>query len=247
MREARSFDGETRRLLVRGDDGSTTSGLLAPAGWWSWATREVTGRATAAWYDQASAWAAQQQVLDLRRAPSPGSAHPPGFEPVTADELVRPVPVVLQGVERTRALGERLAGSLRAGDLVLLTGPLGAGKTVLTQGIAAGLGVRGRVTSPTFVLSRVHPGRLPLVHVDAYRLREAGRTLELDDLELEDALTDSVVVVEWGDGVADDLAPSRLEVRLHRTTSPALGSDDVDDRREVRVRVHGPRWAVLGR
>lgn len=123
--------------------------------------------------------------------------------------------IVLPTVEDTRALGEALAGILRAGDLVVLAGPLGAGKTVLAQGIGAGLGVPGRVTSPTFVLARVHTGgRLPLVHVDAYRL---GSVAEIDDLDLDADLAGSVTVVEWGHGLVERLADAHLLVRLDRT------------------------------
>ena len=101
----------------------------------------------------------------------------------------------LATVEDTRDLGARLAGIARAGDLILLTGPLGAGKTALSQGIGTGLSVSGTVTSPTFVISRVHRGgRLPLVHVDAYRL---GGRLELDDLDLDASVEESLTVVEW--------------------------------------------------
>ena len=155
-------------------------------------------------------------------------------------ELARPLPVVLRSPEETFALGQRLAGDLRAGDLLVLSGRLGAGKTALTQGIGAGLGVRGAVTSPTFVLARVHPGPLPLVHVDAYRLREAGSSrLELDDLDLDASLPDSVTVVEWGEGLAEGLAEARLDVRLDR---PAGGDEDV---RAVAVTPHGARWSVF--
>jgi tRNA threonylcarbamoyladenosine biosynthesis protein TsaE len=118
--------------------------------------------------------------------------------------------------EAMRNLGRRLAGGLGAGDVVVLSGPLGAGKTTLVQGIAAGLSVRGAVTSPTFVLARVHrsTGSGPdLVHVDAYRL---GSRLELDDLDLDASLDESVTVVEWGEGLADLLAPHPLVVRLDR-------------------------------
>ncbi|MGB9377096.1 MAG: tRNA (adenosine(37)-N6)-threonylcarbamoyltransferase complex ATPase subunit type 1 TsaE [Mycobacteriales bacterium] len=114
----------------------------------------------------------------------------------------------------TRELGRRVAEVLVAGDLVLLTGSLGAGKTVLAQGIGAGLGVRGPVTSPTFVIARIHrDGRLPMVHVDAYRL---GGVAEIDDLDLDATLSDSVTVVEWGSGLAERLADDHLEIRLER-------------------------------
>ena len=128
----------------------------------------------------------------------------------------------------TEALGARLACGLSAGDLVVLSGPLGAGKTVLVRGLARGLGVAGPVTSPTFVIAREHrplpggPG-VPLVHVDAYRL---GGTAELDDLDLDTDLTKAVVAVEWGEGVAERLADQHLLVRLTRRP---------DDRRTARV------------
>ena len=139
----------------------------------------------------------------------------------------------LATVEDTRQLGETLAMDLRAGDLVVLTGPLGAGKTALTQGIGRGLGVQGRVTSPTFVIARVHRGSTPLVHVDAYRLRDSGR-LDLDDLAVDEDLETSVVVVEWGEGVVEALSDSRLEVLLERHD---------DDSRTATVTGVGPRWA----
>lgn len=122
----------------------------------------------------------------------------------------------------TRAFGAALARVLRAGDLVVLTGPLGAGKTQLAQGIGAGLGVRGPVTSPTFVLARVHPpdpdrgGRLPMVHVDAYRL---GGVAEVDDLDLDADTDASVTVVEWGGGLVERLTDAHLEIRLTRGTA----------------------------
>ena len=131
-----------------------------------------------------------------------------------------------------RDLGVRLAALLDAGDLVVLTGNLGAGKTVLTQGIGAGLGVDGTVTSPTFVISRVHRGgRVPLVHVDAYRI---GGLAEVDDLDLDASVGDSVTVVEWGAGLVEDLADARLEVDIRR---PVEG-----DVRTVTISAYGDRW-----
>ena len=131
----------------------------------------------------------------------------------------------------TRALGAALAGLLRPGDLVVLAGPLGAGKTALTQGIGAGLGVTEPVTSPTFVIARVHRGgRLPLVHVDAYRL---GAVADVDDLDLDASTTESVTVVEWGQGLVEQLADEHLEVRLDRRE---------DDVRSALLLPHGPGW-----
>jgi tRNA threonylcarbamoyladenosine biosynthesis protein TsaE len=144
-----------------------------------------------------------------------------------------PVAVPVPTGDDMQALGRRLSSLLRAGDLVLLTGELGAGKTTLTQGIGRGLGVRGDVTSPTFVISRIHPGPLPLVHVDAYRL---GGLEELDDLDLDVSLADSVTVVEWGGGIAEALAEDRLEVSLLRSATAD------DESRVVRVAPVGVRW-----
>ena len=145
------------------------------------------------------------------------------------------VATVLQTVEDTRAFGRQLAGRLRAGDLVVLSGPLGAGKTALAQGIGEGLGVTGRVTSPTFVIARVHRGPLPLVHVDAYRLRDGRLDLKnLDDLELDEELDRAVVVVEWGEGVVEALSDSHLEIVLERHD---------DDSRTATVTRVGPRWS----
>jgi tRNA threonylcarbamoyladenosine biosynthesis protein TsaE len=144
--------------------------------------------------------------------------------------------IVVPTAEDMKGLGERIAERLRAGDLVVLTGELGAGKTTLVQGIGAGLGVTGPVVSPTFVIARVHRGgRLPLVHVDAYRL---GSVDEVDDLDLDAALEESVTVVEWGEGLVEDLAGARLEVRLERS------SDAGDEARSVTLAGVGDRWAT---
>jgi tRNA threonylcarbamoyladenosine biosynthesis protein TsaE len=134
-----------------------------------------------------------------------------------------------------RDLGRRLAALLRPGDLVILSGPLGAGKTTLVQGIGAGLGVRGPVTSPTFVIARVHPvcsGPGPaLVHADAYRLGSLG---EVDDLDLDTDADRAVTVVEWGSGLAEGLAEDRLEI--------VIEPDQDGDVRTVRLIGHGGRW-----
>ncbi|NVI87736.1 tRNA (adenosine(37)-N6)-threonylcarbamoyltransferase complex ATPase subunit type 1 TsaE [Actinomadura sp. BRA 177] len=135
-------------------------------------------------------------------------------------------------------LGLRLAGVLRAGDLLVMTGHLGAGKTTLTQGIGEGLKIRGPVTSPTFVIARVHPslaGGPPLVHVDAYRL---GGFAELDDLDLDASVAESVTIVEWGEGLAEGLAEDRLEVIISR-------GDGAGEEREVRIVGVGHRWSDL--
>ncbi len=158
--------------------------------------------------------------------------------------------------EATRACAARLATLLSSGDLVVLTGELGAGKTVFTQGIAAGLDVRGPVTSPTFVISRLHPplGAGPaLVHVDAYRL---GGASELDDLDLDASVDEAVTVVEWGAGLAEGLAESWLDVRVERwgqggaaalaAAGPRGVAPDAAARcpesRVLSLRPHGPRW-----
>ena len=133
--------------------------------------------------------------------------------------------------EETRALGAEMARLLRAGDLVVLVGPLGAGKTAFTQGIGTGLGVAEPVTSPTFVIARVHRGgRVPLVHVDAYRLDAVA---DVDDLDLDASTAESVTVVEWGQGLVEQLADEHLEVRLDRRD---------DDVRTARLVPHGRGW-----
>jgi tRNA threonylcarbamoyladenosine biosynthesis protein TsaE len=149
--------------------------------------------------------------------------------------------------EAMREIGQAIATRLAAGDLLVLSGELGAGKTTFTQGIGAGLQVRGDVTSPTFVIARVHPSLVDgpaLVHVDAYRL---GGIDELDDLDLDTSLDDAVTVVEWGEGVAEGLAESRLEIRIIRALAdddPDGGADDLDPRRVLMTPI-GPRWYEL--
>jgi tRNA threonylcarbamoyladenosine biosynthesis protein TsaE len=164
-----------------------------------------------------------------------------------------------------RELGRRLASVLTAGDLVILSGGLGAGKTTLTQGIGDGLGVRGPITSPTFVIARVHPALAApaagggasaapgpaLVHADAYRL---GSVLELDDLDLDTDTASSVTVVEWGEGLAEGLSADRLEITITPVTGDPAGADgdadaDWDDDgaaadrpRTVRISAVGERW-----
>ena len=131
------------------------------------------------------------------------------------------------------SLGARLGSQLKTGDLILLNGPLGAGKTLLTQGIGSALGIIG-ITSPTFVISRVHQGAFPLIHVDAYRLLIDGQAnLYLDDLDLDSALPQSVTVVEWGGAEAARLSEDRLEINIDRS----------DEIRQVSAVGFGARWA----
>lgn len=155
------------------------------------------------------------------------------------------VTVDVPDADAMRRLGARLATLLRAGDLVLLRGPLGAGKTTLVQGVGDGLGVRGPVTSPTFIIARHHPslsGGPPLLHVDAYRL---GSWAELEDLDLEASLDEAVTVVEWGEGFVEGLAADRLEVEISRAAdhaTPVRHADDTPDVRTVTLSAVGPRW-----
>ncbi|WP_307827387.1 tRNA (adenosine(37)-N6)-threonylcarbamoyltransferase complex ATPase subunit type 1 TsaE [Planomonospora sp. ID82291] len=144
---------------------------------------------------------------------------------------------IVATAEEMRELGAELAGLLRPGDLAVLSGPLGAGKTTLVQGIGEGLKVRGPITSPTFVIARVHPSLVDgpaLVHVDAYRL---GGDLEVDDLDLDASLEDSVTLVEWGEGLVEGLTEDRLEIRIDR--------GEADDERTVRLRGVGARWETV--
>jgi tRNA threonylcarbamoyladenosine biosynthesis protein TsaE len=147
----------------------------------------------------------------------------------------------LSTVEDTRAYGRRLARVLRAGDLVVLTGPLGAGKTALVQGIGAGMGVVGDVTSPTFVIARVHRpdrargGTVALVHADAYRLGAAADPrAEIDDLDLDASMDEAVTVVEWGEGMVEQLGDAHLRVRIDRRD---------DDTRVVVLEPAGGDWS----
>ena len=146
--------------------------------------------------------------------------------------------------EQMRALGAQVGALLRAGDVLVLDGPLGAGKTTFTQGIGRALAVRGQVTSPTFVIARQHPGPGPaLVHVDAYRL---GSAVEVDDLDLDADLAAAVTVVEWGAGKVEGLAPDRLEILIRREVGQAVDPDDPSGgARSVLVRGVGARWAGL--
>ena len=179
-------------------------------------------------------------------------------------EAVPEITVATGDADETRALGARLAPLLRAGDLVMLSGGLGAGKTTLAQGIGAALGVRGRVSSPTFIIARVHPSLADgpdLIHVDAYRITSLE---EVDALDLDSTLEDSVTLVEWGEDKVEALSPDRLEIEVRRphgavrtgapqsddapavpsVKEPVVDLGEVDDgSRRVTVRALGPRWA----
>lgn len=170
----------------------------------------------------------------VARATAPDGADDPG--------PLRPYEVNVPTAAAMRHLGAAVAAFLRAGDLVLLSGPLGAGKTTFAQGVGLGLQVSGQVASPTFVLARVHPslvGGPALVHVDAYRLASAA---ELDDLDLDADLDSAVTLVEWGAGIVESLSAHRLEVDIDRDA----GSGPDDDLRVVRYRTVGTRWAGVG-
>lgn len=150
----------------------------------------------------------------------------------------------IENPDQMHQLGLELGKALRAGDVLVLTGPLGAGKTTLTRGIGEGLGVRGPVTSPTFVLARTHPSLVdgpPLVHVDAYRLNSA---VELDDLDIDFA--HSVVVVEWGAGMLEGIVDSWLDVVIERPEGANAGElgEELIEPRTVTLTGHGQRWNV---
>jgi len=140
----------------------------------------------------------------------------------------------VNSVAEMRNLGVELAADLRAGDLLTLSGPLGAGKTALTQGIGAGLGISG-ITSPTFVISKVYEGRLPLIHVDAYRLLGSARQgFEFDDLDIDTARDSAVTVIEWGSEIAPRLSEEYLEINIEFAAA--------EDERLVSAIGHGARW-----
>jgi tRNA threonylcarbamoyladenosine biosynthesis protein TsaE len=140
----------------------------------------------------------------------------------------------VSSVDEMRELGRTIATKIRAGDLIVLSGPLGAGKTALTQGIGLGLGIEG-VTSPTFVISRVHKGRIPLIHVDAYRLLGSAKTtFEFDDLDLDTGRESAVTVIEWGGEVGARFGEGFLEILIE------FGANEDD--RVLRVAPHGERW-----
>ena len=162
---------------------------------------------------------------------------------MSGDEAVSDYDVPDAGAMRSLAR-DVVGPELRAGDLVILTGDLGAGKTTFTQGLGQALGVRGPVASPTFIIARTHPSEVggpALVHVDAYRL---GSLAELDDLDLDAALEDSVTVVEWGEGTAEQLSEDRLHVTIRRRRGGEIDMEAPDAGvRSVSFVGHGPRWA----
>jgi len=150
---------------------------------------------------------------------------------------------IVRTAAETRDLGRRLAHHLEAGDLLVLNGGLGAGKTTFTQGIGKGLEVDGQIASPTFVIARTHQapaGRVGLVHVDAYRLESLA---EVDALDLDTDLDDSVTVVEWGEGMVEQLSQDRLEIDIQRPRGAER--DLADGTRIIRMATHGPRWATV--
>lgn len=167
-----------------------------------------------------------------------------------------PFSVTTRSPEQTRALGRALGEVLRAGDLIMLSGGLGAGKTTLAQGIGEGMGVRGRVASPTFIVARVHhslSGGPDLIHADAYRIRDLE---DLETLDLDSCLEEAVIVVEWGEGKTEAMSEERLEIAVVRGTGGTAGRSEgtidletMDDgERRVELRPRGTRWdGVLDR
>ena len=158
--------------------------------------------------------------------------------------------ITVNSAEQTRAVGQVLAAQLRSGDLVMLSGGLGAGKTTFTQGIGSGLQVKGRVSSPTFIVARVHPslaGGPDLIHADAYRIKDLT---DLETLDLDSTLEEAITVIEWGEGKTEQLSDDRLEIEIHREHGGvATSSDGVvdlaemdDGKRTITIRSLGKRW-----
>lgn len=242
--------------LIAEQDGEPVGSLLfAPEGSRLWLRRvgvlaEVRHHGIAHLLTAAAARHAAREGYDRlvleARAELPATVHfwtGQGYVEVDHDgprlRMVRALPVsgTLGSLDETHKLAQELAALTQPGDVVLLSGDLGAGKTTFTQGFGEGLGVRGPITSPTFVIARTHPslvGGPELVHVDAYRLPNSA---ELDDLDLDTDLDTAVTVIEWGEGIAEQLSDDRLEITLR-------GSDDSS--RSVTVRRLGARWADVG-
>lgn len=158
--------------------------------------------------------------------------------------------VSTRDADQTRAFGEDLGRILAAGDLLMLSGGLGAGKTTLTQGIGAGMGVRGRVASPTFIVARVHPslgGGPDLIHADAYRITDLN---DLETLDLDSSLDEAVTVVEWGEGKTEAMSDERLSIEVRRASGGEAAHDgDIidlehmdDGTRLIVLHAHGHRW-----
>ena len=167
-----------------------------------------------------------------------------------SDTITATFQVSTSDADQTRALGEDLGRILAAGDLVMLSGGLGAGKTTLTQGIGIGMGVRGRVASPTFIVARVHPslsGGPDLIHADAYRIKDLS---DLETLDLDSSLDESVTVVEWGEGKTEAMSDERLSIEVRRASGGQADTDgDIidlehmdDGTRLIVLRAHGHRW-----
>lgn len=167
-----------------------------------------------------------------------------------SDTITATFQVSTSDADQTRALGEDLGRVLTAGDLVMLSGGLGAGKTTLTQGIGIGMGVRGRVASPTFIVARVHPslsGGPDLIHADAYRIKDLS---DLETLDLDSSLDEAVTVVEWGEGKTEAMSDERLSIEVRRASGGQADTDgDIidlehmdDGTRLIVLRAHGHRW-----
>lgn len=167
-----------------------------------------------------------------------------------SDTITATFQVSTSDADQTRSLGEDLGRVLAAGDLVMLSGGLGAGKTTFTQGIGIGMGVRGRVASPTFIVARVHPslsGGPDLIHADAYRIKDLS---DLETLDLDSSLDEAVTVVEWGEGKTEAMSNERLSIEVRRasggqaeTEGDIIDLEHMDDGTRLLVlRAHGHRW-----